>query len=167
MMGGVGLLHRWRYWSRSSASRPVGALQERPMPLRGNAPRRAHAVCVCVSVCVCVKRGRNTSLGFLAHGSNMAFWGCLLVIKIIVSPTGNKIHNGDGHTFTWGPHYVGIHPHILGQVSLLFLCWKPEGQRISRVVRFACAKAPTRNCFKKHRHMNWHRIVPWLTVFDE
>jgi len=58
-------------------------------------------------------------------------------------------------------------PPSTNQVSLLFPCWKPEDQRISLVLRFAGANTPKRNSFRNHRHMNWHRIVPWRTVFDE
>jgi len=42
-----------------------------------------------------------------------------------------------------------------------------EDQRISLVLRFAGANMPKRNGFRNHRHMNWQRIVPWRTVFDE
>ena len=54
----------------------------------------------------------------------------------------------------------------VSQVSLLFPCWRPEDQRISLVHRFASAKTPKRNRFRNRHHMDWHRIVPWRTVFD-
>jgi hypothetical protein len=58
-------------------------------------------------------------------------------------------------------------PPSTSQVRLLLPCWKAEDQRILSFRRFPLSKTAKRNSFINYRHMNWHRIVPWRTVFDE